>query len=413
MQAKYDYLIVGGGVAGVTAAEAIRGRDERASIAVVSSERELFYSRVMLPYYLRGQVSREKLFLRGTKDFAAKDIEFLADETVRRLSREENLVLLKSGRQIRFGKLLVATGGMPAKLRIPGHELRGVSRFQTLADAEEMLSLLADTKSAVVTGGGFITLEYLEILSRRKIPALLVIRGKHFFSRSLDSLGARLLHENFRANGIGPILVEDELAAVEGSARIRRVKTRRGRIIPCDFLAAGIGLRKSTAWLVGSGVATDVRGVKANEYLEASRPDIYAAGDVAVYTDVVLGRRHTHGNWTSSFLQGEIAGLNMAGERKAFQAVSHYTISNLGLLITFLGEATEKRGVETITRADPGEKRYERFFIRGGRIIGAVLINRPALKPAVTQVIQRRIPVGEYRFQLRDPEFDLAKLLSS
>lgn len=411
MQQRYDYLIVGGGIAGVTAAEAIRGKDARSSVAIVSTEPHLLYSRVMLPHYVKGQVSREKLFLRQPKDFAANNIEFLAGEPVRRLLSPGNRVLLKSGREVQFGKLLVASGGVPRQLRIPGHELRGVSRFQTLADADEMVALLADTRSAVVIGGGFIVLEYLEILSRRKIPAVLVMRGKHVFPRSLDSLGARLLHENFRVHGIGSILTRDELVALEGSARVRRVRTAEGRIIPCDFIGVGIGLRKSIAWLAKSGVETEVRGVKTNEYLEAARPGVFAAGDVAVYPDVVLERRHTHGNWTSSFLQGEIAGLNMAGERKAFTAISHYTISNLGFLITFVGEAREKRGVRTITRADLGQRRYERLFLRGDRIIGAVLINRPASKPIVTQLIGRYVPVGDHLAELRDPGFDLAALL--
>ncbi len=413
MQNAYDYLMVGGGIAGVTAAEAIRSRDGRASIAIISSERELFYSRVMLPHYVRGEVKRERLFLRSEEDFAAKGIEFFAGESVRRLWPGENRVRLESGRELGFVKLLAATGGVPRNLRIPGHELRGVSRFQTLEDAEEMLSLLADTRSAVVTGGGFIALEYLEILSRRKIPTTLLIRGKHVFPRSLDLAGARLIEENFRANGIQPILSRDEPIALEGSSRLERVRTRQGRIIPCDFLAAGIGLRKSTAWLAGSGVQTEARGVRTNEYLETSRPGVYAAGDAAVYTDVVLQRRYSHGNWTNSFLQGEIAGLNMAGGKKAFTTISHYTIANLGFLISFVGEATEKRGVLPITRADLSQKRYERLFLRGDRLVGAVLINRPASKPVIAQLIERRIPVGEYRSRLSDPGFDLAKLFSS
>ena len=408
----FDYLIVGGGVAGTTAAEAIRDRDPVGSIVIVSDEPYPLYSRVMLPHYVKGAVPREKLFLRSLQDYAARKIEFLGGRAAAGLDTSRRLIALDNGEELGFGKLLIASGGRPRPLGISGAELEGVSRFQTIADADAMLRLLPSRRRAVVVGGGFIALEYLEILHHFRVPTALVMRGQRFFNRHLDVEGAELLGENFRRHGIETILAGDALAAIQARSGLRAIKTESGRTIECDFLGIGIGLERNTGWLAASGLTLTPQGVRSNEFLETDTPGIFAAGDVSEFYDLTSKIYHSRGNWTNSFLAGQVAGRHMARpeEQAPFERVSSYSIKSLDFIISFVGETELRPGLSAITRSNAADDSYQRFFLWGHRLVGAVLINRPQDKAALTTLIQSATPIPDVEGRLNDSSFDISTL---
>ena len=409
----YDYLIVGNGVAGATAAETIREREPSASIAVVSDEPHPLYSRVLLPNYVKGLVRRDQVFLRRLQDYAQKRIALLGGTAAGRLDAVDGTLYLLDGRRIGFGKLLIATGGRPRPLGVPGAELSGASRLQTIEDAERLIELLAGTKRAVVAGGSFIALEYLEILASRAIPATLVIPHPYFFSRFLDAAGGEMLQENFRRHGI-EVVVRDRLAAIEGEGAVRGVRLAGGRAMACDFVGAGVGLERNTAWLASSGLECTPQGVAADECLQTRVPGIFAAGDMADFQDAVLGFRHTHGNWGNSFRQGELAGRNMASPAppEPYRSVTSYGIRNLGYHIALVGYVAGGPGIDAVSRLDPAGASYARFFVREHRLVGASLINRHEDRPAITALIRDGVPIGEAgRAGLADFTVDIASLV--
>lgn len=409
---RYDYLIIGGGIAGTTAAETIRERDLSGAVAIVSEEPHPLYSRVLLPNYVKGVSSRAQVFLRAPGDYQTKRIVFLTGSAVS-LDTAARAVGLKDGRTLGFGKLLIASGGHPRQLGVPGEGLLGVSRFQTIEDADRMRTLLADSRRAVVAGSGFIALEYLEILSSRNIPTTLVSRQPYFFSRFLDPAGGDLLHGYFRSHGI-ILHVNDRLAAIAGEERVGSVELERGGSVPCDFVGLGIGLRRNTAWLAETGIALTPSGVATDECLETSEPGIFAAGDIADFYDVALGFRHTHGNWGNAFRQGELAGRNMADPkgRAPYAGVTSYGIRSLGFHAALVGRADGGEGIMTITRLDPDAKTYSRFFLKEDRLVGAALINRPQDRPVISTLIRDAVTIGKSRDQLADPAFDISRLIS-
>ncbi|MBI4132196.1 MAG: NAD(P)/FAD-dependent oxidoreductase [Candidatus Sungbacteria bacterium] len=407
----YDYLIIGNGIAGATAAETIRERDPAGSVAVISDEPHPLYSRVLLPNYVKGLAAREQVFLRKRDDYQAKNIMLLQGESAVRLAVRERILHLAGGRTIGFGKLLIASGGRPRPLDVPGGELLGVSRFQTINDADLMRQFLAGANRAVVVGGGFIALEYLEILVYCGIPATLVIPQPYFFSRFFDAAGGELLQDNFRRHGIA-VIAGERLAAIEGENRVRAVRLANGRTLDADFLGIGIGLVRNTAWL-GAGVLLTGEGVAVNEYLEASEPGIFAAGDVADFNDIILGFRHSHGNWGNAFRQGDCAGRNMArpAEREPYQSVTSYGIRSLGLLVALVGYASNGPGIETISRLDRKGPAYGRYFLKEGRLVGAALINRHEERPAIQALIKSGERMSDAALAgLADPKFDIAAL---
>ena len=408
----YNYLILGGGIAGITGAETIRANDPAGTIGVISYEKHLLYSRVLLPNFVKGKVRREQVFLRTLTDFDKNNIDLVFGKEAVFLDPAKKEVQLKSGEIYSFDKLLIASGGTPKPMGVPGEGLAGVFRLQTMDDAERLLENLKSTKSAVVIGGGFIALEFLDILHVHKVPTTLLCRDTHFFDGSLDEAGGELMTRNFLKAGITPIF-GDEVDAFGGDGELAGLRTAKGQVVKADLAGLGVGLRRNDDFLLGTGVSDGPgQGAKTNEFLETAVPGVFAAGDIAKYLDALSGEYHQHGNWTNAFLQGRVAGQNMASSSPVpFVGVPFYSITNLGFHITFLGETDEEEDVTTVSRVDPRGNRYERFFLKNDNLFGAVLVNMFSDKPALTELIEKKVPIGKRRGDLIDMAFDIKALL--
>ncbi|MBI2121935.1 MAG: FAD-dependent oxidoreductase [Candidatus Sungbacteria bacterium] len=404
---RYDYLIIGGGIAGVTAAETIREEDAQATIALVSEETHPLYSRVMLPRYLKRKIQREQLFLRTEHQFTQKSIDLRLAQEVSFVDTKRGEIGLVNRAILGFKKLLIASGG---RVKSIPENLRGEFsyRLQTLEDADRLFKNLYKITSPIVVGSSLISLELLEIFAVHKTPPVVLVRGPHFFREFLDASGAEILHANFRAHGIDA-QYNTTVTSAEPKDNMLKVLTSRYSEIICDAMAFGIGIERNIGFLHGSGIECGKAGVKTNEFLETNAEGVFAAGDVAEFQDVISGKQHVVGTWTNAFLQGKCAGLNMVGKREIFKRVSSYSITNLGFHITILGEC-DGEGVEDIIRIDSAHRQYERFFLKDGIICGTALINRFPDKPILAKLIETRTPVGEYAEQLRDFRFDIGSI---
>lgn len=399
---KYDYLIIGGGVAGVTAAETIREESPSSTIAIFSDEKYPLYSRVLLPSYLKKRLGREKLFLRTIDDFNKKRIDLRLEEKVLYVDAKRREVGFSNNIILGFDKLLIASGGKVALQDFP--EDHYTYRLQTLEDADRLFQNLDNIRDPLVVGASFISLEFLEIFWVNKIVPKLLVRDSHFFNRILDEQGGELLRLNFERHGI-ILQFNDEVKEIKKKDASLFVYTKGLREIECDALALGVGIERNIDFLRGSGIELGVEGVKVNEFLETNDPIIFAAGDIAEFYDTVLGKYRLAGNWTNAFLHGKRAGLNMAGKRESFKNVTGYSITNLGFQITALGDCGE--GAETLMRIDTIRNQYERFFLRDGVLVGAAFINRFQDKPHIAKLIETKTLMETYRDQLRDFEFDI------
>lgn len=400
--AKYDYLIIGGGIAGVTAAETIRENDKDASIAIFSGEPHPLYSRVLLPSYLKRRISREQVFLRTVDDFTKKRIDLRLEQKVTGIDVNRKEIVLGSA-TAGYDKLLIASGG---KVTAWGteEEQRFLYRLQTIDDADRIAQALGTLTRPVVVGASFISLELLEIFTASGITPQLLARDTHFFQQFLDPAGGEILYNNFYSHGIA-VQFNDEISEILVRGDSLLLNTKGLRRIECDSIAVGIGVERSIGFLKGSGIPIGERGVITNEFLETGKEGVYAAGDIAEFYDTLQEKHHVEGNWTNAFLHGKRAGLNMVGKREVFQAVSSYSITNFGYHITVLGDTM---GIEdTIIRSDPARARYERLFLKDGRIVGAALINQFQDKSHVTKLIVSRVSVEQYRNALRDVAFDI------
>ena len=402
---KYDYLIIGGGIAGVTAAETLREQRPDASIGILCAEPHPLYSKVLLPSYLKGRINREKLFLRNTDDFLRRRIDLHLLAEVVDIDMRWREVRLENHLSYYFDTLLIASGGS-VKSWGTADTAQFVYRLHTLDDADHLFDVLTRITAPCVVGSSLIGMEFLEIFALNGIPPKLLSREPHYFSQCLDPQGSAMLVEQLSRRGVECIF-GDSVREVTRQEAGMMIDTHLLRQFPADAIAVGVGLDRNMGFLKSSGIALGERGVLTNEYLETNIKGVYAAGDVAEVFDTRTQQYRTVGNWTNSFLQGRLAGLNMSGERGIFRQVPSYSIMNFGLQFTVVGDCDSGNGVETIVRMDAQRLQYERFFLREGTLRGAVLVNRFGDKQQVIALIERGTPITAYRAALATLTFDI------
>lgn len=402
MNVKVDYLIIGGGIAGTTAAETIRQKDSHGSIAILGAEPHLLYSRVLLPKYVQGAIRREQVFLRTIADYEKNNIKLFLGEEVVVLDTLRHEVRTRAGNTFAYRALLIAAGGVPKPWRVKGSDTVPVMRFQTIDDADALKQVVdkAIHKQAVVVGGGFIGLELINALVPRGFRVHVVLQDRAFWEQYLDTAGSTFLEQFLEKHSV-IIHRETEVLAAEPNAEGAGVHARlaTGEELVADMLAVGIGLERNLALFAGEGIEV-ASGVRTNEFLETGAGGVWAAGDIAEYYDILLERHSIVGNWTNAFLQGRTAGMNMAaavtgGERQEFRRVSSYALSVLSMQITFLGhmQSAGGEGVKAITRTD-GEQSYERLYIERTRLVGAILMNKFEDKKELERLIAERADVS-------------------
>ena len=412
---RRDFLIVGGGIAGVTAAETIRKHDPYSSIAILSLESLPLYSRVMLPSYVRGKLSREQVFLRTRADYEKNGIELWLGEEVIALDVKKSEVHTRTGKFFNYGKLLLSSGGTPLPWYI---EDPGIMRLHTIEDADRLRAFLIESpvKEALVVGGGFIGLELVESFVHAGFSVGLVLKDSHLFSKVLDSAGAALLEENMKRNGVSEIYRDSLITFVERDKNALKLIMKNGNQLLSNVVGLGIGLMRTIEAFRGEGIKTGPwpsGGIYTDEYLRTDVENIFAAGDVAECYDVIFSKRRILGTWTNAFIQGRVAGENMVGIKTPFRHVSSYSISHLGFHITFLGECAVGDSTEAFSRTWSTGNTYERFFFEGSVLKGAALINRFQDKTALVRLIDSRHDLTAVKDAMRDPDFDVNSLVNS
>ncbi len=407
MSQHVDYLIIGGGIAGVTAAENIRARDANGTIRILGQEKHALYSRVLLPHVVRGQVPEQKAFLRTPNALPDKRIDYVTGVRVASVVPGRRVAVLADGTEQSYGKLLIAAGGTSRRLDCPGAKDANCIYLQTLDDARQ-LRAASGTAKALVYGAGFSALELVMSFVHHGAPVTAVVRGDGFFSRILDAESKRMIHSALEKRGV-QILTHREIRGVEAKGGLKAVHLSDGSVQTCTALGVGIGIVPNVGFLAGSGIVVN-KGVLADDRLRASAPDVFVAGDVAEFEDRTLGMRHVVGNWQNAMFQGKTAGLNMAGDDVAFASVSSYSIPIYDLPMTFAG-ATDAEGTEKIVRHTEKGAILQLIF-KNGKLVGATCVGPYSDRTAVNALLAAKPPLSAAAMAaLRDGKTTLSSLV--
>ncbi|MFA6554325.1 MAG: FAD-dependent oxidoreductase [Candidatus Paceibacterota bacterium] len=422
----YKYLIIGGGVAGVTAAETIRQNDPVGSIAIVSDEPYLLYSRVMLskPNFFLEKIPFDQIWLKGEAWYKEKNIIFLGGKAVNSLDYKNKKVGLVDGDSISYEKLLIAIGTATRKAVMPGADKKGVHYLRSLEDGKGIMENIKTAKRAVTVGGGFIGFEMADLMQLAGMKTTVVLREPYFWDPTLDESSGFIIEKAMKKVGI-EILHLNEIKEITGDGstgspqdgsrtpqggKVEGVILKDGTKIECEVVIFGIGTTSNLEWVKSAGLEVK-RGIIANEFMETSADDVWTAGDITEYKDLILEENVQMGNWVSAHEQGRIAGLGMVNKPEPFKFVSFYTTQGFGISIAFVGDTAPGSDRVIISRGDAKSGSLGRIFIVGKELIGATLINRTNEMGTISKLIEKNIDVSKYHRELGDASFDLKKLL--
>lgn len=398
-------VIVGASVAGGRAVETLRDRGFDGRIVLVGAEPDRPYERPPLSKgVLQGTYPVERLFLRPSAYYAEHAIELRLGTPATGLDPAARLVTLATGEQLRYDKLLIATGATPRRLRVPGADLDGVVYLRTLRDAIDLRAALLDATRVVVVGAGFIGLE-VAASARSLGRAVTVLEAAPVpLARALGPTMGAVCAAIHRDHGVD-LRLSCQIAAIRGSRRAEEVVLADGQTIPCDLVVVGVGVAPAVEWLAGSGLAIE-NGVVVDEFTQTSLPDVHAAGDVANWWHPRLGERLRVEHDDNAQNQGIAAALAMIGMREPYAPVPYFWSDQYDLTLQYVGHAHGDEAI--VLRGDVARRSFTAFYLAGDRIRAAFAIGRPREIMATRRLIRAGGAVDPAK--LADETIDLRAL---
>jgi pSer/pThr/pTyr-binding forkhead associated (FHA) protein/NADPH-dependent 2,4-dienoyl-CoA reductase/sulfur reductase-like enzyme/Fe-S-cluster-containing hydrogenase component 2/CRP-like cAMP-binding protein len=417
------HVILGDGVAGMSAAEVIRARRPQDRIVVISEDASPYYYRAALTNYLQGQVTDAELWALPPDGWQRLALERV-HARVARVDPPARQVVLDDGRAVQYDRLLVATGARARAPGLDGEQLRGVQPLRTLADTKRLMECLPAARSAVVIGGGILGLEAAQGLIARNVRVTLLHRHPYVLERILDRRAAEIVQQRMEADGVQLVLGGErpmQPTACRGrDGRVREVALADGRVFPCDLVIAAVGNEPASECIAGAGIELDRGYVVTDPAMRISAHEhIYAAGDVVVVRDDSLPFRNPSGLWQPARKQGQVAGLNMAG-RSAIEGAAFYRPGALYVAtrawdfdLGYVGETPRDAASLQIIRSeyrDRGRPIQKRAYLRDGHIVAAVLLGDRREGMAIRHLMNLPDAAGDVSAvadRLFDPSFDL------
>jgi len=309
MVERFSYVVVGNGIAGITAAETLRAEDTLADIAVIADNPLPVYNRPLLKDFLAGSISEEKLWMRPRSFYRDHQIHYFMERVVD-IEVDQHCVHLQSGQQVGYHRLLLATGARARNLSRPGANLAGVTTLRTVADYQRVLNYLGYVRRVVVTGGGPLALESVEALHQRGFQVSHLLRHSSLWSEVLDKTASDLVLQQEWRDGVD-VRIEEDIAEIVGkNGHVTGVMTTKGALIPCEMVVVAIGIEPELDYIQESGISIG-QGVKVDGSMRTNAPDIYAAGDIAEVTSAESGQTHIFGQWYPALQQGRAAAYSM------------------------------------------------------------------------------------------------------
>jgi len=362
-------VIVGGGAAGVAAAEMIRRERYDGPLTMISADADPPVDRPNLSKdYLVGEAQDDWIPLWPADFYAEKKIEMLLGRRVASINPTAKTLKLDDGSERSFGSLLLATGADPVRLPIPGADGGQVMYLRSFADSRAIVERAKTAKHVVVAGASFIGLEVAASLRARRIDVDVVAPESMPLERVMGVEIGRFVRSLHEAQGV-TFHLGQTVKAVDG----RTVTLSDGKTLDADFVVMGVGVKPSTTLAEQAGIAVD-RGITVNEYLETSAAGIFAAGDAARWPDSHTGEPIRVEHWVVAERMGQVAARNMLGARERFDAVPFFWSMHYDTAIRYVGHA-EKWDVVQVT-GSLESRDCSVAYKRGDRTLAVATIGR-------------------------------------
>jgi 3-phenylpropionate/trans-cinnamate dioxygenase ferredoxin reductase subunit len=398
------YIVLGNGIAGQTCAEELRKNDAECSIVMIAAEKHPLYNRVALPRYLRGQMRQEKVLMRTVADYEKRALEIHFETWATEIEPQARVVRTNRGQEFPYDALLIATGGRPKPPPWPGtDEVDDVLGFQTLDDTNAIIDKADASRQVLVMGGSFIGYELAEgIAYRKRAQVTWVMRGPWFLRYVLDAEGGQLCRKLGEEAGVR-FVCNDEIMRFSRCNGHYQGETLNGHRVEFDMLTYGVGLDYYVEPAQGTGVETR-RGIVTDSRLRTSVPDVYAAGDIAVFFDLMVGKHNQMGTWDNALAHGKVAAHNMAGEDEEFFDVPTYTTTMFGSTMAVMGVTPDVQpDLQSVRTFSYEEGFFRKLFFHDDRLVGAIMIGPPKGRKKLIEIMHSRQRIERPREELLDP----------
>ena len=384
------HVIVGAGLAGAKAAEALRAEGFDGRIVLIGDEAEQPYERPPLSKeYLRGESARDAAHVHPASFYQDNAIELRTGTRVERIDPAELALVTAGGERLLYDRLLLATGARPRPLRIPGAHLDGVHYLRELHDADALAERLRAGGHAVVIGGGWIGAEVAASARQAGLEVTILEMAALPLERVLGSAVAQVYADVHRDHGVD-LLTRVQVERIDGAGRAERVVLADGRAIDCDFVVVGVGVVPNTELAEAAGIVTD-NGVAVDERLATSAPGVYAAGDVANAAHPFYGRRLRVEHWANALHQPETAAAAMLGKPAEYERLPYFFSDQHDVGMEYTGFAASWD--EVVFRGDPATRRFIAFWISDGRVVAGMNVNVWDVTDSIEALIRSRQPV--------------------
>lgn len=384
------YVIIGGSAAAIGCIEGVRSVDKTGEIILITGETEWNYSRPLISYLLEGKTTRDKMWCRPDSFFTRNGVTVKAGVLATALDAGDRTVRLSTGERLAYDRLLAATGSRPFVPPIPG--LETVERtfcFQTLSDASALAEALRPESRVLILGAGLTGVKCAEGIRGLCAQIAIADLAPRVLPAVLDDTAAAMVQARMEEKGVR-FYLNDSAAAFRGNT----ARLQSGTELEFDVLVTAVGVRPNTQLVADAGGAVD-RGILVDGRCATTLPDVYAAGDCAQEYDAVSGEKRMLPLWPNAVLQGETAGINMAGGRADYtQGIALNASGVFGLHMVTAGSYEG----ESFTVQRDGS--YKRLVTADGVLKGVIMVGDVSRAGIYTDLIRKKKPLSEIDFDL-------------
>jgi NADPH-dependent 2,4-dienoyl-CoA reductase/sulfur reductase-like enzyme len=370
-----NIVILGGGmVAGYAAKQLVELGLPKGELAILSADNAVPYERPPLSKgFLAGKDSEDAIKINPDDFYKKQGIEVRLQCDVAAVDVRRKRLILKGDDEFGFQKLIIATGARPRTLNIPGATLQNLFYLRSLSDSKTIRSAAEKVKHAVVIGGGFIGMEVASVLAQKRIEVTMVLNDDRVFKKLFSAEMSTFFESYYTARGVR-LIKSMSVTEFRGDGAVNSAVLGDGQNIRCELVVAGIGVRPATEVVTNSGLDIE-NGILVNEYLQTSHPDIFAAGDVANYQDVLFRKRRRVEHWDNAVLQGQYCARSLMGDKTPFRHVPYFFSDVFDLSYEYWGDSSDADQV--VHRGDVSSNSFSAWWLRQQQVVAAFTMNRP------------------------------------
>jgi 3-phenylpropionate/trans-cinnamate dioxygenase ferredoxin reductase subunit len=396
-------VIVGAGHAAGQAAASLRQEKYEGDIIIIGDEAHIPYQRPPLSKaYLAGEQGIERVYLRPEKFYTDKNVTLKVNTSVTAIDTEARTVTTDAGETITYEKLLLATGGRPRKLSIPGSDLEGIHYLRTIADVDQIRGEFEEGKKLVIVGGGYIGLEVASVSVKYGLEVHVLEMEERILQRVTTPEMSAFYHQLHRGRGVN-IHTSTTVSGFSGDGTVSAVECGDEHF-PADLVIVGIGIIPNVEVAEAAGIECD-NGIVVDDHCRTSAPDVFAAGDCTNHPNPLLDRRLRLESVPNAMEQARVAAANMCGGDKVYASIPWFWSDQYELKLQMVGFSGD--GDSHVVRGDMDANAFAVFYLKDGNVVAADAVNSPKEFMICKQLIGKPVDPG----QLADPETDLKALL--